>query len=428
MRKAHIISVGNELLIGDTVNTNASWLGSLLTEQGFDVEQVFTIPDSYEIITEKLSYSLNHASITVVTGGLGPTHDDITKKAVADLFGTEMVLNEEVLSYIQQMFARRGFDFSPSNREQAMMPAACVVLFNKKGTAPGMWFERNGAVLIVLPGVPSEMKYLMETGALPKIHEIFPEREVWATRYLKTAGIPESALSERIGDLQEFTDNGIGVAYLPSVWGVTIRISASGTSMLQAEAKLKNLKELISGKAGDWVYGEGKSVTLSQVVGELLTEQEFTLSTAESCTGGLLANEITNIPGSSRYMAGGAVAYANELKVSLLGVNQADLDQYGAVSKEVALQMAEGAAKHFHTDIGVSTTGIAGPGGGSDEKPVGTVYIGFWIRGDHFALRAQLTNDRLLNKERTACIALETIRRHLLKLEGLPYNLKAEKI
>jgi nicotinamide-nucleotide amidase len=319
MRKAHIISVGNELLIGDTVNTNASWLGSLLTEQGFDVEQVFTIPDSYEIITEKLSYSLNHASITVVTGGLGPTHDDITKKAVADLFGTEMVLNEEVLSYIQQMFARRGFDFSPSNREQAMMPAACEVLFNKKGTAPGMWFERNGAVLIVLPGVPSEMKYLMETGALPKIHEIFPEREVWATRYLKTAGIPESALSERIGDLQEFTDNGIGVAYLPSVWGVTIRISASGTSMLQAEAKLKNLKELISGKAGDWVYGEGKSVTLSQVVGELLTEQEFTLSTAESCTGGLLANEITNIPGSSRYMAGGAVAYANELKVRTAG-------------------------------------------------------------------------------------------------------------
>jgi nicotinamide-nucleotide amidase len=245
---------------------------------------------------------------------------------------------------------------------------------------------------------------------------------------LKTAGVPESTLSDTIGDLHEFTDNGVDVAYLPSVWGVTVRISASGETMLRAEAKLKELYEMLDRKAGNLIYGEGKSITLSQVLGELLTEKGLTLSTAESCTGGLLANEITDIPGSSRYMAGGVVAYANEIKAELLDVSVTDLKRYGAVSKEVALQMADGVRKRLKTDIGISTTGIAGPDGGSAEKPVGTVWMGFWIKGDHFALQARLTNDRLLNKERTVCIALETVRRHLLQLDGYPYNLKAEKV
>ncbi len=424
MKKAHIISIGNELLIGDTINTNASWLGGMLTEQGFYVEQVFTIPDSYKLIFGKVSDSLDQADITVVTGGLGPTHDDITKKVMADLFDTRLVENREVLEFIKSIFERRGFNFSRSNADQALVPENCEVLFNNKGTAPGMWFEKNGHILIVLPGVPYEMKHLMENRALPKIHELFPDREVWATRYFKTAGVPESTLSDQVGNLDEFVNNGIGVAYLPSPAGVTIRISASADTTQHAEDKLKKIKNLLYEKAGNLIYGEGKNLTLEEVTGKLLADRKLKIAAAESCTGGLLSSKITDIPGSSAYMKGGIVAYENSIKVKFLDVSEESLNKLGAVSKEVALQMAKGVAEKLDADIGVSATGIAGPDGGTDEKPVGTVWMGFWIEGEHFAMKAVLTNDRLLNKERTVMIILETIRRRLQNTKELPYQLK----
>ena len=424
MRKAHIISIGNELLIGDTINTNASWLGGLLTEQGFYVEQVFTIPDDYDIIIKKVKDSLHQADLTVVTGGLGPTHDDITKKVMVDLFDSKLIEDREVLDYIKMIFERRGFTFSRTNAAQALVPENCEVLFNNKGTAPGMWFEKDGNILTVLPGVPNEMKFLMEKRVLPKVHKLFPDREVWATRYFKTAGVPESTLSEQIGDLDLFVSNGVGVAYLPSPAGVTIRISANADTLQQAEGKLTKLKDLLYEKAGDVIFGEGKNLKLEEVTGKILTDSKLSIATAESCTGGLLSSKITDIPGSSSYMKGGIVAYGNEIKISELNVKNKDLEKDGAVSKNVALQMAKGVAEKLRADIGVSATGIAGPDGGTDEKPVGTVWMGFWIKGDHFAIKAVLSNDRLLNKERTVMIILETVRRRLLNVNELPYQLK----
>jgi nicotinamide-nucleotide amidase len=424
MKKAHIISIGNELLIGDTVNTNASWIGTILTELGFYVEQVITIPDSYKLIQLRIDDSLIEADLTIVTGGLGPTHDDITKKAVADLFKARLVEDEKVLNHVKSIFERRNFIFSKSNADQALIPEGAEVLFNSKGTAPGMWFSRDGHCLAILPGVPFEMKFLVEYRVKSKIEEFFPDLDVWATQYFKTAGVPESTLSERIGSLDKFVNNGVGVAFLPGAAGVTIRISSSSKEKKAAEEKLVQLRKELYSKIGDVIYGEGKHLTLSEVVGELLAEKNMTIAMAESCTGGHLANSLTDNPGSSRYLYGGIVAYANSVKVNELNVLESDLKGYGAVSETVALQMAKAAAERFKSDIGVSTTGIAGPDGGTEEKPVGTVWMGFWMRDKHFALKAVFSNDRLINKERTVMVVLETVRRHLLGIEGYPYELK----
>lgn len=419
MKKAHIITIGNELLIGDTVNTNASWIGSKLTAWGFSVQKMVSISDDFEPITENIADSLQEADLTIVTGGLGPTHDDITKKAVTDIFESDLVENEDVLNHVKSIFERRGFVFSKSNREQALVPECCEVLFNKQGTAPGMWFERQGHYLAVLPGVPYEMKHLMEKKVAQKIEQHFPDRDQIITEYFRTVGIPESTLSDTVGDLDEFTLDGVGVAYLPNPSGVTIRISAN------SEEKLVKLRETLHDRAGKYIYGKGKDLSLAEVVGKLLVDKNLTIATAESCTGGMLSNEITDIAGSSRYMLGGVVAYSNDVKKNLLGVSQNSLNQYGAVSKAVALQMAKGVAKHLGADIGVSTTGIAGPGGGTEEKPVGLVWMGFWINGEHFALRSVFTNDRFINKQRTVMVVLESVRRRLLGVDSMPYELKS---
>ncbi|MGF1670950.1 MAG: competence/damage-inducible protein A [Balneolaceae bacterium] len=427
MKRAHIISIGNELLIGDTVNTNASWLGRFLTEKGFRVDEVLTISDDYSLIKGSVKWSLEHADFVIVTGGLGPTHDDVTKKAVADLFGCKLILNKDVLQHIKRMFSRRGFTFSKSNRDQALVPEVCEVLFNNKGTAPGMWFQGKNSYLTVLPGVPYEMKYLMEKRVSKKIKKVFPSTEYRTVSYLKTAGVPESSLSDDvIGNLNDFIENDFEIAYLPGPGGVTIRISCSSDSIQSSENKIKELESFIKNKAGNFIYGRGRDISLAEVVGDELKKRELTIAVAESCTGGHLSNEITNIPGCSEYMNGGIVAYSNDVKINQLNVSAEVIEKYGAVSKMTALSMAEGIAKKLTSDIGVSTTGIAGPGGGTATKPVGTVWMGFWMKGNHFALKALLTKDRFLNKERTTMIVLETIRRSLLNIDSVPYDLKKE--
>ncbi|MEX0660876.1 MAG: competence/damage-inducible protein A [Balneolaceae bacterium] len=428
MRKAHIISIGNELLIGDTINTNASWIGRFLTEKGFFVEQVITLPDDYILISECVEQSFMSSDFTVVTGGLGPTHDDITKKVITDFFDDELVENEAVLNHIKEIFRKRDFEFSRSNADQALVPKSCTVLFNNQGTAPGMWFEKENRALAVLPGVPYEMQFLMNNGVSDKLNDFFPGQDVWATRYYKTAGVPESTLSDGVvGDLSSYLNNGVQVAYLPNPGGVTIRISAEGNDKSAANNKLEKLQELLYKKAGEFIYGEGRDCQLAAVVGDLLKQNNKTIAVAESCTGGMLSNDITDVAGSSSYMLGGVIAYANDVKINHLGVNENDLKKYGAVSKQVALQMAKGVAESMGSSIGVSTTGIAGPGGGSVEKPVGTVWMGFWMDGKSFALKAQFTNDRLINKQRTVMVVLETIRREILGLGSYPYNLKPQQ-
>ncbi|MEX0994093.1 MAG: competence/damage-inducible protein A [Balneolaceae bacterium] len=425
--KAHIISIGNELLIGDTVNTNASWIGRFLTEQGFQVEEVRTITDDYDAIIQSIRYSIDQADLVVTTGGLGPTHDDITKKAVADLFQAELVLNERVLSHIKEIFRTRGLLFSPSNRDQALVPEGFEVLFNKKGTAPGLWFESNGSYLAVLPGVPHEMKYLMENRVAGKINDTFPRQEFHAVRYLKTAGVAESTLSDEvIGDLSEYLNNGTGIAFLPGPAGVTIRLSTVGGSEMEAEEQMKPAMEFIYKRAGALIYGEGRDVQVSEILGNLLKKNRLALAAAESCTGGLLSDTITNIPGSSEYFLGGVIAYSNRIKRDELNIEMELIDRHGAVSREVALQMARGVAIKFGADIGVSATGIAGPGGGTKEKPVGMVWMGFYLPDKHFALRARFTNDRIKNKQRTVTVMLETIRRQLLGMNSFPYDLNPD--
>ncbi|CAN5488141.1 competence/damage-inducible protein A [soil metagenome] len=424
MNKAHIITIGSELLIGDTVNTNASWIGRFMNAEGFDVEKVITLPDRYELLKKQIANSLKEADFTIVTGGLGPTHDDITKKVVADLFGSELVTDQNVLQHIKDIFRKRHFVFSQSNADQALVPNNSTVLFNKKGTAPGLWFHEKDHVLAVLPGVPHEMKYLIENEITPRLESAFPDRSVKLVQYFHTAGVPESTLSDEvIGDLTEYLNNGLEVAYLPNAGGVKIRVSYSGEDSESAGVQMLKFRKMILKRASDVIYGEGKECDLASVAGELLDKQNKTIAVAESCTGGRLSDAITNIPGCSQYMLGGIIAYSNELKMQHLNVTQQDLQKYGAVSRQVALQMAKGVAEQTGSDIGVSTTGVAGPGGGTKEKPVGTVWMGFWISGDHFALKAVLADDREINKQRTTMVVLETVRRHLSGITHYPYNI-----
>lgn len=423
--KAQIISIGNELLIGDTVNTNASWLGDFLTGLGFTVTAVYTISDDLNQIKNIISKSMKESDLVIGTGGLGPTHDDMTKKAVAELYKVGYKQDEQTLEYIKSIFEKRNIPFSKSNYQQAEVPENAEVLFNKAGTAPGMWFNED-SYLAVLPGVPYEMKYLMEKRVAPKLREVFGDIGYLYSHYIKTAGIGESTLSDEIlGDLSSYFENGVSMAYLPSPGGVTLRLNGSGESREKAKQNLEKLKEVIYQKAGDFIYGEGKDYSLSEAVGKALKEKKYHISVAESCTGGLLANAFTDVPGSSDYFTGGIISYSNKVKKTEFGVKQEILDTVGAVSKEVALQMAKSVAEKLNTEIGISTTGIAGPGGGTDEKPVGTVWMGYYEKeGPHFAVKALFTKDRLNNKEQTKMALLEITRRQLKGIDAMPYDLK----
>ncbi|MFH5832787.1 competence/damage-inducible protein A [Halalkalibaculum sp. DA3122] len=425
--KAEIISIGNELLIGDTVNTNASWIGQLLTEEGVEVLGIHTIGDDLDVVKQTLKRSMEQCDLVITTGGLGPTHDDVTKLALQQLFEVETVIDESVLSFVKEMFEKRNIPFTKSNYHQAERPENAEVLFNSQGTAPGLWFEEYGCSLAVLPGVPFEMKHLMREKVLPRLREKLQDQWFRRSRYLVTAGIGESTLSDEvIGELDHLLQSGTTVAYLPSPYGVRIRITSPGRSVEEIEQKIKPVADYIYQKAGDLVIGEGKDLQLSEALGAKLREKKLTIATAESCTGGLLASTLTDIPGSSDYVTGGTVAYANKVKTDELNVSRSMLAEHGAVSKPVALQMARQIARKYGTDIGVSTTGIAGPGGGTDEKPVGTIWVGFWSTGKHFALNTLFTNNRLVNKERTVAVAMEMVRRVLLDLDTMPYGLEPE--
>lgn len=422
-----IISIGNELLIGDTVNTNASWLGKYLTGQGIEVIRIHTISDELSMVRETIAESLKAADIVICTGGLGPTHDDVTKKAVAMLFDAKMTVHKPTLGFIKNIFEKRNIPFSKSNYEQAEVPDNAEVLFNKQGTAPGLWFEERDSLLAVLPGVPYEMKQLVLNKVKPKLDTLTGGNEKRFSRYLLTAGVGESTLSDNIiGNLDPFLNDNLSVAYLPSPQGTRIRISGYGHSEEEVEKHMKPVLEHIYHSASHLIVGEGKELTLSEALGELLRKQGLTLAVAESCTGGFIADSITDIAGSSDYFLGGVVTYSNQAKVNLLEVRQEDLQNAGAVSKPVALQMARAAATRLGADIGISTTGIAGPGGGTEEKPVGTVWIGFWTKDDHFTVRALFTNNRLINKERSSAVALEIVRRNILGYKELPYDLKPQ--
>jgi nicotinamide-nucleotide amidase len=426
--KAEIISVGDELLIGQVVNTNQAFIAVQLNTVGIFTDTMTTVGDDESKILSAFESALRSHEVVTVTGGLGPTHDDITRAAVCKFFKTDLVQDEQALAHIKEAFAARNVPLIRINEEQALVPRGCTVIQNPVGTAPGYFFDRDGKFFVVMPGVPMEMKAMMEQFVVP-----FLEKRGTGTiirhRTLKTTGIAESLLADKIGDVNQIVlpDSGVSLAFLPSPRGTRLRISVRTDSILDANTKLDVVESSLRVKAEKYIYAVGDE-ELEESVGKLLVEKQLTLAVAESCTGGLIADRITNVPGSSAYFDRAFICYSNESKIAELGVAAKLFERHGAVSREVAEAMAFGARTKSNTDIGISTTGVAGPTGGSEEKPVGLVWIGYSDRAMTFALKfnfghfggnvsATERDGRLWVKERASQAALDLLRRKLMKIE-----------
>ena len=415
-----IISIGDEVLIGQVVNTNAAWLGKELLGLGIPAKKIVTVPDDEKEILKEFRLAVKEADVIVVTGGLGPTHDDITVKTVAKFFKSKYVLNEKVLKHVKSMFARRNITMPAANIGQALVPEVAQVLENKTGTAPGLLIDKGGKVFCVMPGVPYEMKYISQTGLFPYLSKKFKKKitKVIKHKTLHTIGIGESVLAEKIGDINKIVRKGkdyeVKLAFLPSNYEVRLRITAIAKTQLKAAKLIGETEKLITKKAGKYIYStiEGN---IESTVGGLLKKKKLTIAAAESCTGGLLTSKLTDISGSSAYVMDSIVAYSNEAKRRLLGVKAKTLKAYGSVSQKVAEEMAMGIRKRSKTDIGISVTGIAGPTGARPGKPIGYVWIGYSDSKSTFAKDFIFTKDRLRNKDIMAKMALEIVRQKLIK-------------
>ncbi len=407
---AEIITIGDELLLGQTIDTNSAWMGAQLAAHGIRVHRITSISDESEAIRAALDESLSRVDFVLITGGLGPTRDDITKETLADYFDTQLVMDQAILERITQWFAGRGFEMLDVNRHQAMLPEACKVLVNPRGTAMGMWFERDAGkkVVVSMPGVPYEMKGLMREEVLPRVdlHWALPTRY---RRTLLTQGVGESYLSELVWDWEERLESrGVSIAYLPAPGQVRVRLSA-------VDADASKAKERVEAEVADFLTLAGSHVvsdqdeSLGAAVVRVLTRRKMTLATAESCTGGAIASSITSVPGSSAMFMGSVVAYDNRVKQEMLGVSSVSLAEHGAVSEEVVVQMAQGARKRLRTDYAVATSGVAGPSGGTEEKPVGTVWIALAGPSGVEAKCLSLGNSRDRNIERSMREALAWI-------------------
>ncbi len=409
--KVHLMTVGDELLIGQVVNTNASWMGEQLLLRGAEVARMVSVPDELEVIVDELRNASEDADLVIITGGLGPTHDDLTREAIAAFLGVSLSLDEALVTEIESRFSRRGREMPERNKVQAMVPAGCEVLSNPVGTAPGLWYEGNGFKLCALPGVPHEMKELMGKYVFPRITE--DERiKPLAQRTLLTAGIGESDLQERLGDASQWLGTNQKLAYLPQIGGVRLRLMAYSESWEDAGVQLEAMEVRVRALISQFIYGTDEDL-LERRIGQLLLASNSTLATAESCTGGLIGDRLTNISGASAYFKGGVIAYSNDAKHRILGVEDDLLQTHGAVSEQVAIEMAEGVRKVMSTDIGISATGIMGPSGGSIEKPVGTVWIGY---ADQYGAKARCImtqKDRIRNKRYASSYALNTLWRAL---------------
>ncbi len=410
---AHIITIGDEILIGQTLNTNAAFIGKELVENNINVTKTSVIGDIESEILNEFKTTLEANDVVIVTGGLGPTHDDVTRKCVVNFFNTELIKSDEVLEDINSLFKKRGRKITKINEGQALVPKIAQVIRNSLGTAPGIWIEKEGKIFIVMPGVPYEMIEMMKSYVIPKLKEILGETEIITLRKtLLTTGIAESSLFEKLGDLNELLGES-KLAFLPSQFGVKLRITVEAKSEEKANNKITEIEQRIRSKAGRYIFGKDEEL-LEAVLGKILKERGLTLSVAESCTGGLISNMLTNISGSSSYFERGIVSYSNAAKVEILKVNEDTIMENGAVSLEVARQMAEGVKSISGTDLGLATTGIMGPTGATTDKPIGLVYIGICDDKVCTAKEFQFGDDRILNKQRAAQTALEMLRRHLL--------------
>lgn len=412
MMKAEIITIGDELLIGQTIDTNSAWIGSELSLAGFDVMKKTSIHDIRTDILNALAEAEGKSNVVIITGGLGPTSDDITKPALCDFFTTKLVVNMEVLAMITEMMQRRNFPMNLNNRKQAEVPESCRVLTNAAGTAPGMWFEKSGTIFVSLPGVPSEMKYLMSTHVLPELKQRFRSQAI-IHRNLMIYGAPEALLAEKLEGFEAGLPAGIKLAYLPSSGVIKLRLTGTGRDSRTVAELVESQVRLLYSTIPDLIYGE-EGETLEMAVGRLLRGRGKTLGTAESCTGGNIARLITSIPGSSDYFTGSVVSYANHVKTKLLGVDEKLIADHGAVSGPVVIAMAEGARRLLSADYSIATSGIAGPDGGTELKPVGTLWTAVSSASGTKAEMHTFGADRLTNINRFSNVALNMLRKQIL--------------
>ncbi|MEE9442744.1 MAG: competence/damage-inducible protein A [candidate division Zixibacteria bacterium] len=409
-----IITIGDELLYGSRIDTNSAFLGQRLDSIGLDIKYKSSTGDKMDQLVEAINLGLRRANVVITTGGLGPTDDDITKKAICKVFKRNLIFHEDILTSLQKRFADRDLKMPAINQNQALLPQGARFLANKTGSALGIVIEERGKFFCAMPGVPIEMRTMTDEELLPMLQGQMGNLIIRRHR-MRTTGIIESALAEKIRPALNFAE-GVSLAYLPSYKGVDLCIKGSGTIAEEVESGVRLLADGIRARADKYIYTEDDR-ELEEVIGQILTEKGMTLAVAESCTGGLLGARITSVPGSSNYFPGGVIAYANDVKINKLGVPRDVLERFGAVSAETAKAMASGLVKLFGADMGVSITGIAGPGGGTEEKPVGTVFIGL-AAGERVHYRKfNLSLDREINRERAVATALNMVRKELLGID-----------
>lgn len=411
--KAEIITIGDEILIGQIVDTNSAWIAEQFNMNGVEIYQVTSVHDDSRHIQKAMSEAEKNVDFVLLTGGLGPTKDDITKKVLCQYFDTKLVMHQETLEHIKNRFRKRNIDLNKLNRDQALVPESCTVLPNKIGTAPGMWFEKNDTIFVSLPGVPFEMKSLVQNEILPRLQKNGKTKAIYH-KTVQTQGLPESMLAERIEQWETNLPSNIKLAYLPNPMSVRLRLSAQGNNVdelkNQVEKEIEALKKIIP----ENIFGFDNE-TLAEVVSNKLKTSGKTLAVAESCTGGYLAHLITSIPGSSACFKGSVTAYSNEAKEKVLGVNRESLLKYGAVSEVVAKEMAFGIKNVINADYAMATTGIAGPDGGTEEKPVGTIWIAVAGQNEAIAEKFVFGDNRERNIIRSSQTALQMLRRLILK-------------
>lgn len=411
--RAEIITIGDEILFGQITDTNTQWIGAELTNIGIRPVRKTSVGDLQEDIISALTEASQRADVIIVTGGLGPTKDDITKHTFCKYFGSELKINEDALALVTEFFAKRGREMTELNIQQAALPTNCTYIPNLWGTAPGMWFEKDNVIYVSLPGVPYEMKSLMEHAILPRLKERF-SFNIIQHKIIRTIGIGESFLAETIEHWENALPAHIKLAYLPHFGQVKLRLTATGNNQEILDAELKAQVDSLLPLIEDFVFGYDAD-ELESVIGKLLIERNATIGTAESCTGGFVASQLTSIPGSSHYFEGSVVSYSNAVKMNVLGVSRDTLENFGAVSEQTAREMAEGARKVLNTTYAISTTGIAGPDGGTPEKPVGTVWIACATPTETVTQLLTLRSIRKVNIELTSSYVLNLLRKSILK-------------
>ena len=411
--KAEIITIGDEILIGQIIDTNSAWIAEQFNLNGIEIYQITSVHDDHVHILEAMKKAEEKVDLVILTGGLGPTKDDITKNALCAYFNTKLIFHEPTFEHIKTRFTKLNIDINKLNRDQALVPESCTVLFNKAGTAPGIWFERNDTFFVSVPGVPFEMKYLVEYEILPRLKVSGKAKAIYHKTVL-TQGIPESMLAMKLEEWEDSLPENIKLAYLPSPMAVRLRLSAIGNNenVLRelVEAEIAKLQKIIP----DQIYGFNNE-TMAEVIGRILKQNGKTLAVAESCTGGYISHLITSVPGCSAFYNGSVTAYSNLIKENILGVNPETILKFGAVSEQVAKEMAVGVKEVFKSDFALATTGIAGPDGGTEEKPVGTVWIAVASENDIIALKFIFGDNRERNISRSSQTALQILRRLILK-------------